>query len=50
MSTKLNNVVAAEAVGDEKFNHIDFMFAPNIKELLNDRIMEVIRNVLGDRI
>ncbi|XP_031783791.1 lipase 3 isoform X2 [Nasonia vitripennis] len=46
LSQKLPNVLTIEAVPDEKFSHLDFLWSTDIRKLLNDRIFEFISKTL----
>lgn len=44
LKKRLPNVVAAEAVPYDSFNHLDFIIAIDVKTLINDRIIEIIND------
>ncbi|XP_014208893.1 lipase 3-like [Copidosoma floridanum] len=46
LSKKLSNVVAMESISDTRFSHLDFLFSRNLKELLNNRLIELAENLL----
>lgn len=44
LAKRLQNVVTFEAVPYDSFNHLDFLWAINAKELLFDRIIQIMSN------
>ncbi|OXU22296.1 hypothetical protein TSAR_007234 [Trichomalopsis sarcophagae] len=48
LSKMLPNVLTIETVPDGKFNHLDFLFARDLKILLNDRLIEIIEAPLEE--
>ncbi|XP_032454071.1 lipase 3 isoform X2 [Nasonia vitripennis] len=49
LSKMLPNVLTIETVPDGKFNHLDFLFARDLKILLNDRLVEIIAQLTQPR-
>lgn len=43
LSAKLGNLGGKIRVSDPKFNHLDYTYATDVKELLYDRVISIIK-------
>lgn len=45
LSAKLGNLAGKYRVADPKFNHLDFTYATDVKDLLYDRVIGIIKSL-----
>lgn len=45
LSAKLGNLAGKHRVADPKFNHLDFTYATDVKTLLYDRVIDIIKSL-----